>query len=242
MEIKITKFTLSDYYTIKYLQEVNNDGEFTHVERTDKYTSLIHNDLQECVIKILNFYNSIISKEYKEEINKGNVFEYKGRVLASRILKTWNEDFIDEDSGEVVSIERNEICLDTGEVISEDSITEILESTTETFFIYKQNYAPEEPTEPLFIGFKSIELFHEKSNSELKSFRLELFLRDKCPLVHENKCTTKTSKIHLNQTYKSVFHIEIQEKFIELINSLNVELLEYMKGKNGLPEQTKLFD
>ena len=241
MEIKISKFQAGDYYTIKYLQELNDDGDFTQVERTDKYTSLIHNDLQECVSKILNFYNSIISKEYKEEISKANVFEYKGRVLASRILKTWNEDFVDEDTGDIVSIERNEITLDTGEILDDDSISEILESTTESFFIYKQNYQPEEISEPLFIGFKSIELFYEKGNDEIKSFRLELFLRDKCPLMHENKCTTKTSKIHLNRTYKSVFHIEIQQKFIELINALNVELLEYMKGKNGLPEQTKLF-
>jgi len=244
MDIKIIKFNIGDYYAINYLQETNKDGEFTHVLRGDKYSSIPHEDLTYCIDKILEFYNAVISKDYTENVLTSHIdlSKYLNRVLAKRILRTWNEDFIDEDTGETVSIERNEIVFDQGEVITRENVEEIKQSSSNELFLYKENFIPSENLNRLFTGFKAIELFYHKDNSELKSFRLELYLRDKCPLMHENKCTTKTSKIFLDRTYKTVFHVEIQQKFIELINKLNLELLEYMKGKNGLPEQTKLFD
>jgi DNA-directed RNA polymerase subunit beta len=48
--------------------------------------------------------------------------KYIGRKLAARVLNTWHEDFVDEDTGEVVSIERNEIILDRDTVIDKDNV------------------------------------------------------------------------------------------------------------------------
>ena len=50
-------------------------------------------------------------------------------------LKTWHEDFVDEDTGEVVSIERNEIVLDRDTVLEKEHIEEILESGSKNNFI-----------------------------------------------------------------------------------------------------------
>ena len=239
MEIKILKFTKSDNLSIKYFKEINNDGEFSVIDSTDIFREIPHNDLSECVLKILNFYNAISSKNYKEEVN--TTIELVGRVLAKRILRTWNEDFVDEDTGDIVSIERNEIVFDSNHLVTKDDISEIVVSGNESFTVYKEGQEIEETTEPLFTEFKSIQLYYDKSNRELEGFKLELIHKDNCPLTHEGKFKSTTSKVFLNKTYVSFFHIEIQNKFIELINKLNFELLEYMKGKNGLPEQTKLF-
>ena len=46
------------------------------------------------------------------KVNKTNLKKMVGRKLAARVLKTWIEDFVDEDTGEVVSIERNEVVID----------------------------------------------------------------------------------------------------------------------------------
>jgi hypothetical protein len=59
-----------------------------------------------------------------------------GRKLAARVLNTWHEDFVDEDTGEVISIERNEIVIDRDTVIEKDHIEEILEAECKTILTY----------------------------------------------------------------------------------------------------------
>ncbi len=61
-----------------------------------------------------------------------------GRKLAARVLKTWHEDFVDEDTGEVISIERNEIVLDRDTVLEEEHIEEILDSNVKTILLHKE--------------------------------------------------------------------------------------------------------
>jgi DNA-directed RNA polymerase subunit beta len=60
-----------------------------------------------------------------------------GRKLAARVLRSWTEDFVDEDTGEVVTIERNEIILERDIVLDEDNIESILEADTETVILQK---------------------------------------------------------------------------------------------------------
>ncbi|MDR1895843.1 MAG: DNA-directed RNA polymerase subunit beta [Prevotellaceae bacterium] len=62
-----------------------------------------------------------------------------GRKLAARVLKTWIEDFVDEDTGEVVSIERNEVMIDRETVLEEDHIELIIESGTKSILIHKES-------------------------------------------------------------------------------------------------------
>ncbi|MDT0556680.1 DNA-directed RNA polymerase subunit beta [Patiriisocius hiemis] len=76
-----------------------------------------------------------------EEIKatKTGLKKFLGRKLAARVLKTWHEDFVDEDTGEVVSIERNEIVLDRDTVLEKEHIEEILESGSKTILLHKED-------------------------------------------------------------------------------------------------------
>jgi DNA-directed RNA polymerase subunit beta len=62
-----------------------------------------------------------------------------GRKLAARVLKSWIEDFVDEDTGEVVSIERNEVIIDRETVLENDHIDEIIDSGTPNILLHKEN-------------------------------------------------------------------------------------------------------
>ena len=73
------------------------------------------------------------------KVTKANMKEAVGRKLAARVLKTWVEDFVDEDTGEVVSIERNEVLIDRETVIEEHHVELIVESGAKTVILHKQN-------------------------------------------------------------------------------------------------------
>ncbi len=69
------------------------------------------------------------------KVSKAGLKKILGRKLAARVLNTWYEDFVDEDTGEVISIERNEVILDRDTIIGKDNIEKILESNTKTVLI-----------------------------------------------------------------------------------------------------------
>ena len=72
------------------------------------------------------------------KVNKTNLKKVLGRKLAARVLKSWVEDFVDEDTGEVVSIERNEIILDRETILEEDHIEEIIESGAQSILVHRE--------------------------------------------------------------------------------------------------------
>ncbi|MAL60676.1 MAG: DNA-directed RNA polymerase subunit beta [Flavobacteriaceae bacterium] len=71
--------------------------------------------------------------------SKTGLKKYLGRKLAARVLKTWHEDFVDEDTGEVVSIERNEIILDRDTVLEKEHLDEILDAGAKTILLHKED-------------------------------------------------------------------------------------------------------
>lgn len=72
------------------------------------------------------------------KVSKTGIKKYLGRKLAARVLNTWHEDFVDEDTGEVVSIERNEIILDRDTVLEKEHMDEILEADVKTILLHKE--------------------------------------------------------------------------------------------------------
>ena len=72
------------------------------------------------------------------KVSKANLKKYYGRKLAARVLNTWHEDFVDEDTGEVVSIERNEIVLDRDTEIDKENVLEIIDAGVKTILIHKE--------------------------------------------------------------------------------------------------------
>ena len=73
------------------------------------------------------------------KVSKTGLKKYLGRRLAARVLNTWHEDFVDEDTGEVVSIERNEIIIDRDTILEKEHIDQILESNTKTILLHKED-------------------------------------------------------------------------------------------------------
>ncbi len=66
-----------------------------------------------------------------------NLEEAVGRTLAGNVLKSWSEDFVDEDTGEVVSIERNEVIIDRETVLTAELVERIIEAGTKTILLHK---------------------------------------------------------------------------------------------------------
>jgi len=73
------------------------------------------------------------------KISKAGIKKLVGRKLAARVLKTWIEDFVDEDTGEVVSIERNEVILERELEIKEEHLDDILDSGAKSVILHKEN-------------------------------------------------------------------------------------------------------
>ena len=73
------------------------------------------------------------------KVSKTGLKKYLGRRLAARVLNTWHEDFVDEDTGEVVSIERNEIVIDRDTILEKEHIDQIIESNTKTILLHKED-------------------------------------------------------------------------------------------------------
>lgn len=84
---------------------------------------------------ILNIFG--LAEEVK--VNKTNLKKCSGRKLAARVLRSWVEDFVDEDTGEVVSIERNEVVIDRETVLEEQHIDQIVDSGAKTIILHRED-------------------------------------------------------------------------------------------------------
>jgi len=73
------------------------------------------------------------------KVSKSGLKKILGRKLAARVLKTWVEDFVDEDTGEVVSIERNEVIIDRETILEKEHVDEIIESGSKTIILHKED-------------------------------------------------------------------------------------------------------
>ena len=121
---------------IEFATDINNVM-YAYIDRKKKLpvTTLLRAIGFENDKDILEIFN--LAEEVK--VNKTNMKKVLGCKLAARILKTRVEDFVDADTGEVVSIERNEVLFDRETVLEEDVINEILESGVETILVHKAN-------------------------------------------------------------------------------------------------------
>ena len=73
------------------------------------------------------------------KVSKAGLKRVLGRKLAARVLHTWHEDFVDEDTGEVISIERNRIVIDRDTVLEKSHINEIIEASVKTILLHKED-------------------------------------------------------------------------------------------------------
>ena len=121
---------------IEFATDINNVM-YAYIDRKKKLpvTTLLRAIGFENDKDILEIFN--LAEEVKA--TKNNLKKNIGRKLAARVLKSWVEDFVDEDTGEVVSIERNEVILDRETELDEENIDAILESGVPSVLIHKED-------------------------------------------------------------------------------------------------------
>jgi len=110
---------------------------YAYIDRKKKFpvTTLLRAIGFDSDKEILNLFN--LADEVK--VNPKSLKAAIGRKLAARILKSWTEDFVDEDTGEVVTIERNEVILERDTILDEVNIDRILETEVETIILQKED-------------------------------------------------------------------------------------------------------
>ncbi|MGI6231323.1 MAG: DNA-directed RNA polymerase subunit beta [Prevotella sp.] len=147
---------------IEFATDINNVM-YAYIDRKKKLpvTTLLRAIGYESDKDILQIFD--LAEEIK--VNKKNRRELIGKKLAARVLKSWTEDFVDEDTGEVVTVERNEVILERETEITEDNFDEILESGNSTVLVHKD----EEAANRYAIIFNT--LAKDPSNSEIEAVR-----------------------------------------------------------------------
>ena len=120
---------------IEFATDINNVM-YAYIDRKKKLpvTTLLRAIGFERDKDILEIFD--LAEEIK--VSKTGLKKYIGRRLAARVLNTWHEDFVDEDTGEVVSIERNEIILDRDTILDKDNVEEILDADVKLILLHKE--------------------------------------------------------------------------------------------------------
>lgn len=121
---------------IEFATDINNVM-YAYIDRKKKLpvTTLLRAIGYERDKDILEIFN--LAEEVK--VSKTGFKKVLGRKLAARVLKTWVEDFVDEDTGEVVSIERNEPILDRETILEKEHLDEILEADVKTILLHRED-------------------------------------------------------------------------------------------------------
>ena len=121
---------------IEFSTDVNNVM-YAYIDRKKKFpvTTLLRSIGFGSDKDILNLF------ELSEEVNatRKDLKKAIGRKLAARVLKTWTEDFVDEDTGEVVSIDRNEVIMERDSIITEDDIQLILDTDQKSAILHRED-------------------------------------------------------------------------------------------------------
>ena len=121
---------------IEFATDINNVM-YAYIDRKKKLpvTTLLRAIGYQSDKDILQIFD--LAEEVK--VNKKNMKAAVGRRLAARVLKSWNEDFVDEDTGEVVSIERNEVIMERETEITAENVQDILDSGASTLLLHKDS-------------------------------------------------------------------------------------------------------
>ncbi|HHP7240191.1 MAG TPA: DNA-directed RNA polymerase subunit beta [Cyclobacteriaceae bacterium] len=121
---------------IEFATDVNNVM-YAYIDRKKKFpvTTLLRAIGYGSDKEILDLFG--LSEEV--EATKDELSKHTGRKLAARVLRTWTEDFVDEDTGEVVSIDRNEVIMERDSVINEEDIQTILDSNSRSIILHKKD-------------------------------------------------------------------------------------------------------
>ncbi len=147
---------------IEFATDINNVM-YAYIDRKKKLpvTTLLRAIGFESDKDILEIFD--LAEEVK--VTKTNLKKSLGRKLAARVLQSWMEDFVDEDTGEVTSIERNKVIIERETILEQEHIDEILESGVSTILLHKETAT----TSDYSIIYNTLQ--KDPSNSEIDAVR-----------------------------------------------------------------------
>ena len=121
---------------MEFATDINNVM-YAYIDRKKKFpvTTLLRSigfETDKSILELFGMADEI-------NIDKKSIKTLVGRKLAARVLRSWVEDFVDEDTGEVVSLERNEVLMERDSVLDEKSLEEILEMGIKSLFVQKED-------------------------------------------------------------------------------------------------------
>lgn len=121
---------------IEFATDINSVM-YAYIDRKKKFpvTTLLRAIGYQTDKEILEIFG--LADEFK--VTKSGIKNILGRKLAARVLKSWVEDFVDEDTGEVVSIERNEVIIERETIVEEDHLDLIIESGVKSIILHKED-------------------------------------------------------------------------------------------------------
>ncbi|MDR0769415.1 MAG: DNA-directed RNA polymerase subunit beta [Dysgonamonadaceae bacterium] len=197
---------------------------------------------------ILEIFN--LAEEIK--VNMSNLEQSVGRKLAARVLRIWVEDFVDEDTGEVVSIERNEVLIDRETVIGQQHIEEILGSGVQTILLHREdknlsdytiiyNTLQKDPSnserDAVVYIYRQLRNAEPADDASAREVIQNLFFSEKRYNLGEvgryriNKKLNLTTSVEVKVLTKEDI-IEIIKYLIELINSkANVDDIDHLSNR-----------
>ena len=234
---------------IEFATDINNVM-YAYSDRKKKLpvTTLLRAIGYETDKDILEIFD--LAEEVK--VTRENLNKRKGQKLAARVLRSWVEDFVDEDTGEVVSIERNEVVLDREKELNDESIEIILDSNVPSILIHKENSQSSDYS----IIFNTLNkdtsnseaeaikyIYHQLRNAEpadeasAREVIFNLFFSDKRYDLGEVGRYRINHKLNLNtdmdvRTLTNEDIIEIIKYLIELVNSkASVDDIDHLSNR-----------
>ena len=234
---------------IEFATDINNVM-YAYIDRKKKLpvTTLLRAIGYQSDKDILEIFN--LAEEIK--VNKTNMKKSIGRKLAARVLKTWIEDLTDEDTGEVVSLERNEVIIEREVVLEAGHIDEIIESGTTSILLHKdtenasdysiiydtlQKDQTNSEKEAVLYIYRQLRNADPADDASAKEIITNLFFSDKRYDLGEvgryrinkklNMDTDMNVRVLTNQDI-----IEIIKYLIELVNSkANVDDIDHLSNR-----------
>ncbi len=121
---------------MEFATDINNVM-YAYIDRKKKFpvTTLLRSigfESDKAILELFGMADEVV-------VSKEGLKPYIGRRLAARVLRSWVEDFVDEDTGEVVSLERNEVVMERDSILDESSVEEVVDMGIKTLFIQKED-------------------------------------------------------------------------------------------------------
>ena len=234
---------------IEFATDINNVM-YAYIDRKKKLpvTTLLRAIGYQSDKDILEIFN--LAEEVK--VNKTNLKKAIGRKLAARVLKTWIEDLTDEDTGEVVSLERNEVIIEREVVLEAKHIDEIIDSGSASILLHKetenasdysiiydtlQKDQTNSEKEAVLYIYRQLRNADPADDASAKEIITNLFFSDKRYDLGEVGRYRINKKLNMNtdmgvRVLTNQDIIEIIKYLIELVNSkANVDDIDHLSNR-----------